>query len=273
MGEPLSPDRVFNFKMDEPKPQHVYDFFAPKTMPVYAGNLNNTNGWIETDVLLLGELGEMGEPLGAEIDEPLVDPVIDELVKPIVEVKEQMVALVMDIEEDVAMLFEVEDDSSDDYFEGHEGDEEVWEVDEEWLMEPVTPPSMPVMPPPSTYREGGSSTAAAEGHSLTLLALGVHVSPLVIEDLCTRVGNLEYGHGVLVKKFIMMQVMASQMVQVVSGLEQVGAHVKQGQQAVTQRDETIARLSHAYLDWIDASLMWRGDLRDLSSPVDVVALE
>ncbi|GJU96927.1 hypothetical protein Tco_1326198 [Tanacetum coccineum] len=80
------------------------------------------------------------------------------------------------------------------------------------------------MPPPSTYEVGGSSTAAAEGHSLTLLAPGVHVPPLVIEDLCTRMGNLEYGYGLLVRKVIM-----------VSDAE--------GQQAATQRDETIARLS------------------------------
>ncbi|GKE38657.1 hypothetical protein Tco_1462062 [Tanacetum coccineum] len=61
---------------------------------------------------------------------------------------------------------------------------------------------MPVMPPPSTYEVEGSSTAAAEGHSLILLAPGVLVPSLVIEDLCTRMGNLEYGHGQLMKKVI-----------------------------------------------------------------------
>nr|GEY24260.1 hypothetical protein [Tanacetum cinerariifolium] len=91
---------------------------------VMSGNPNNTNGWIEADVPLLGELGEMGEPLGAEVDEPLVDSVIDELAEPIVEVEEQMVTQVMDLEEDLAMLFGVEDDSSDDDFEGPEGNEE-----------------------------------------------------------------------------------------------------------------------------------------------------
>ncbi|GKG59150.1 hypothetical protein Tco_0602859, partial [Tanacetum coccineum] len=49
---------------------------------------------------------------------------------------------------------------------------------------------MPVMPSPSTYKVGGSSTVVVEGHSLTLLAPGVPVPPLVIEDLCTRMGNL-----------------------------------------------------------------------------------
>ncbi|GKA98152.1 hypothetical protein Tco_0826046 [Tanacetum coccineum] len=195
--------------MDEPEPQHAYDFFAPGPLP--------------------GELGEIGEPLRAEVDKPLVDPVIDELAEPIVEVEEQMVALVMDL----AMLFGVEDDSSDDDFEGPEGDEEVWEMNEEWLMAPVTPAPMSVMPLLSTYEVGGSSTVAAEGHSLTLLAHGVPVPPSVIEDLCTRMGNLEYGHEMLVKK-----VMTA-----VSRLEQVGTRMEQDQQATTHRDEVISRIS------------------------------
>nr|GEU90112.1 hypothetical protein [Tanacetum cinerariifolium] len=241
MGESLSPDRVFDFSMDEPEPQDAYDFFAPGLLPGY---------------------------VGAEVDEPMIGSMIDELAKQIVEAEEQMIALVMDMEEDLAVLFG-DDDYIDDDFEGPEGDEKVWEVNEEWLMAPVTPPLMLVMPPPSTYEVGGSSTAATKGHSLTLLEPGVSEPPSVIEDLCTRMGNLEHGHGLLVKKVIMVsdvevadsiaireigprvstmesqiQVMASQMVQVVSRLEQVGAHVKQGQQAATQRDETIAGLSN-----------------------------
>ncbi|GKD89014.1 hypothetical protein Tco_1364521 [Tanacetum coccineum] len=225
------------------------------------------NGWIEADVPLLGELGEMGEPLGAEVDEPLVDPVINELAEPMVEVEEQMVAPVIDMEEDLAMLFG-DDGFSDDSLDDDEDDEEVWEVDEEWLMAPVIPPPMPDMPPLSTYDVGGPFTAAAEGHSLTLLAHGVPMPPSVIEDLCTRMGNLEYGHGQLVKKVIIVrdaevadhiaigevghrvsavegqvQVMASQMVQAMGRLDQVGAQVEQGQQAATQRDEVISRLS------------------------------
>nr|GEW52389.1 hypothetical protein [Tanacetum cinerariifolium] len=144
-----------------------------------------------------------------------------------------MVALVMDLEEDLAMLFG-----------GPKGDEEVWKMEEEWLMAPVTPPSMLIMPSPITYKVGGSSTAAAEGHSLTLLAPEVLVPLSVIKDLCTRMGNLEYGRGLLVKKVMMMsdaevadsiaigeirsrvyaeeghvQVMAAQMVQAISRLE------------------------------------------------------
>ncbi|GKE62731.1 hypothetical protein Tco_1513098 [Tanacetum coccineum] len=112
-----------------------------------------------------------------------------------------MVALAMDMEGDLAVLFG-DNNFSDDGPNDDEDDEEVWEVNEEWLMAPVTPPSMPVMPPPSTYEVGGPSTVAAEGHSLTLLALGVHVPLSVIEHLCTRMGNLEYVHGQLVKKVI-----------------------------------------------------------------------
>ncbi|GKA51060.1 hypothetical protein Tco_0744256 [Tanacetum coccineum] len=57
MGEPLSPDPVFNFPMDEPHPAH--DFFAPTPLPKYAGNPNNNNGWLAADDYLLGELEAM----------------------------------------------------------------------------------------------------------------------------------------------------------------------------------------------------------------------
>ncbi|GKF85198.1 hypothetical protein Tco_0250096, partial [Tanacetum coccineum] len=68
----------------------------------------------------------MGKPLGAEADEPMGDPVVDEIAKPIVEMEEQMVTLVVDMEGDLAMLFG-DDDFSDDNFEVFEDDEEVWE--------------------------------------------------------------------------------------------------------------------------------------------------
>ncbi|GJW79355.1 hypothetical protein Tco_0141037 [Tanacetum coccineum] len=244
MGEPLSPDSVFDFPMDEPEPHPAYDFFAPGPLPSYTRNPDNANGWIEADVPLLGEMG-------AEADEPMVDPVIDELEEPIaalvvVEAEEQVIALVINVEEDLAMLFG-DDNFSDDDPEGFKDDEEVWEVNEEWLMAPVTPPPMPFMPSPSTYEVGGLSTDAAEGHSLVLLAPGALVPPSMIEDLCNRMGNLEHGHGLLVKKVIkvsdaevadgiaigeigcrvsvvegQMQVMTSQMVQAVGRLEHVG---------------------------------------------------
>ncbi|GKG58160.1 hypothetical protein Tco_0589771, partial [Tanacetum coccineum] len=68
----------------------------------------------------------------------------------------------INVEEDIGMLFGDNDFSNDDS-EGFEDDKEVWEVNEEWLMAPVTPPLMPVVPASSTYEVGGPSTAAAEG--------------------------------------------------------------------------------------------------------------
>nr|GEY23218.1 hypothetical protein [Tanacetum cinerariifolium] len=52
----------------------------------------------------------------------------------------------------------------------------------------------------STYEVGGSSTATIEGPSSPLLTPGLPVPPTVIEDLSTRLGNLEYKHGVLMRK-------------------------------------------------------------------------
>ncbi|GJV85539.1 hypothetical protein Tco_1525437 [Tanacetum coccineum] len=238
MGEPLSPDRMFDFPMDEPEPHPAYDFFAPEPLPGYAGNPNNNNGWIEADVPLLGELG-------AKADELMVVPLVDEIAEPMVEMEEQMIALVIDMEEDIAMLFG-DGDFSDDDFEGFKDEEEVWEVNEEWLMAPVTPPLMPAVPPPSTYKVGG---------------------------------NLKYGHGQLVKKVIQVsdsevadgitirkisprvsaiegqvQVMASQMVQAMDRLEQVGAQVEQGQHTATQSDEAIARLTQQCILRMDRRL-------------------
>ncbi|GJU74522.1 hypothetical protein Tco_1265927 [Tanacetum coccineum] len=149
---------------------------------------------IEADVPLLGELGDEG-------DKPMVGPVVDEIVEPIVKMEEQVITLVIDIKEDIAVLYG-DGNFSDDDSEGFEDEEEVWEVNEEWLMAPVTPPLMPVMPLPSTYEVGGPSTAAVEGQSFTLPAPGFLVPPSVIEDLRTRMVNLNYGHGQLVKKVI-----------------------------------------------------------------------
>nr|GEV76897.1 hypothetical protein [Tanacetum cinerariifolium] len=156
-------------------------------------------------------MGEIGEPLGAEVDEPIVDLVIDELVEPIVEVEEQMDAPVMHMMRDLAKLFGSvakqallfgDDDFSDDGPNDDEDDEEVCDVNKDWLVAPVTPSSMLVMSLPSTYEVGGPSTTAAEGHSLTMLAPGFPVRSSMIENLCTRMGNLEYGIGLLVKKVI-----------------------------------------------------------------------
>ncbi|GJS20396.1 hypothetical protein Tco_0449028 [Tanacetum coccineum] len=136
----------------------------------YAGNPNNNNGWLEADDYLLGELEAM-------VDELMVVPAIEEVAEPAVKAEEQMAAPDFD-------------------------EEEVWEVNEEWLIAPVTPPLMPAVQSPSVYEVGGPSTAAVEGPSFPLPAPGLPIPPSVIEDLSTRLGNLECGHGQLVKKFI-----------------------------------------------------------------------
>ncbi|GJZ32412.1 zinc finger, CCHC-type containing protein [Tanacetum coccineum] len=216
MGEPLSPDRVFDFPMDEPHP--TYDYFAPAPLPGYAGNLSNKNGWLVADDYLLRELEAM-------MDEQMVVPTVDEIVEqidvhaveevaePVVKAEEeqviapvadvvegQMDAPMMDMEEDLAVMFgddDFEDDASDGF-----GEDEV--------------------------------------------ALGLHVPPCMIKDLSTRLDNLEYGHGQLVQRVIQgsdveitasviigeigprvlvvegqMQVMASHMIQVVDKVERV----------------------------------------------------
>ncbi|GKA95927.1 hypothetical protein Tco_0818022 [Tanacetum coccineum] len=210
MGEPLSPDRVFDFPADEQSRIHVYDF-----------------------CMAFGQLPGMLAMVGS----------------------------------DIAMLFG-DDDFEDDDSEGFD-DEEVWEVNEEWLIAPVTPPPMPAVPPSSVYEVGGPSTADAEGQPFTLLAPGLLVPPSVIEDLSTCLGNLEYGHGQLVTKVIQVsdvevaagisireiglrvfaiegqvQVMASHMVHAADRFKQIGTQVEQGQQTVAQRDEAIAGLTH-----------------------------
>nr|GEY71887.1 hypothetical protein [Tanacetum cinerariifolium] len=119
----------------------------------------------------------------------MVGLLVNEIAELIAEAEEQMIALVIDMEEDIAMPFG-HDDFEDDDSEGIEDEEEVWEVE-------------------------GPSTTATEGQSNPLLAPGLPMPPLVIEDLSTRLGNLEYKHGKLVKKVI----------QVEDGLEQVGAQV------------------------------------------------
>nr|GEU50841.1 hypothetical protein [Tanacetum cinerariifolium] len=117
-----------------------------------------------------------------------------------------MAPLVMDMEEDLVALFGEDDDFEDDDFSDDDSEgveeEEVWEVNEEWLKAPVTPPSVLAVQPPSVYEVGGPSTVAAEGPSFPLPAPGLYVPSTVIEDLSTRLGNLEYGHGQLVKKVI-----------------------------------------------------------------------
>nr|GEZ69304.1 hypothetical protein [Tanacetum cinerariifolium] len=126
-----------------------------------------------------------------------------------------------------------------------------WDVEVEWLMAPVTPPRDTVTVS-STYEVGGQSTAAIEGPSFPLSAPGLPVPPTVIEDLGTRLGNLEYRHRVLTRKVEevsdaevadriaigeihprvatvreQVQVVETQTVQVVSRLEEIETRVRQ----------------------------------------------
>nr|GEV66876.1 putative reverse transcriptase domain-containing protein [Tanacetum cinerariifolium] len=105
-------------------------------------------------------LEEWDVPLGGEVDEPMVDLEFDEEV--------------MD-----------DDDECKD--------------DVKWLMAPVTPPRATVTVS-STYEVGGPSTAAIKEPSAPLPAPGLLVPPTTIEDLSTRLDNLEYRHGVLIRK-------------------------------------------------------------------------
>ncbi|GKC62289.1 hypothetical protein Tco_1094887 [Tanacetum coccineum] len=152
MGKPLSPDRVFDFPIDEPEPHPAYDFFAPGPLPGYAGNPNNNNnGWIKADEYLLGELEAMA-------DEPMIDPIIDEVAEPVAEAKvEQVIAPVVNMDEDIAMLFG-NDEFEDDASEGFDEDES-----------------------PSVYEVGGPSTVVAEGPSFPFPAPGLPVPSSVIE--------------------------------------------------------------------------------------------
>nr|GEX57659.1 hypothetical protein [Tanacetum cinerariifolium] len=102
---------------------------------------------------------EWDVPLGGEMDEQMVDPEVNEEV--------------MDVDN--------------------------LDVEDEWLMAPVTPPRA-TMTAWSTYEVGGPSTAPTEGPSFPLPVPGLPVPPTVIEDLSTRVGNLEYKHEVVRRK-------------------------------------------------------------------------
>ncbi|GKA44329.1 hypothetical protein Tco_0737053, partial [Tanacetum coccineum] len=214
MGEPLSPDRVFDFPMNEPHP--AYDFFTPALLPEYAGNPNNNNGWLAVDDYLLGELeamvdeqmvvyavDEIAEQIDVHVVEEVAEPVVEaeeeQVIAPVVDVVEgPMDATMIDMEEDLVVLFG-DDDFEDDTSYGF-GEEEAWEVNEDWLMAPTTPPPVLAVPPPSVYEVGGPSTAVAEGPSFPQVAPGLPVPPCMIEDLSTRLDNLEYRHGQLVQR-------------------------------------------------------------------------
>nr|GEZ35435.1 hypothetical protein [Tanacetum cinerariifolium] len=195
-------------------------------------------GVLQSDVPLQGELG-------AEADEPMVGLIVDEIVEPIVEMEEQLVKKVIQVSDvDVADGITIGEISPTILVV--EGQVQVMASK---MVQAVDRPEQV-----GTQVEQGPSTADAEGQSFTLPSPGFLVPPSVIEDLSTRMGNLEYGHGQLVKKVIQVsdvdvadgitigeisptisvvegqvQVMASKMVQATDRPEHVGTQVEQGQ--------------------------------------------
>ncbi|GJV59562.1 hypothetical protein Tco_1465662 [Tanacetum coccineum] len=105
---------------------------------------------------------------------------------------------------------------------------------------------MPAVPPPSVYEVEGPSTAAAEGQSFPLPASGLPVPLTEIDDLSTRLSNLEYGHGQLVKKVIQVsdaEVAAGITIgEIGPRVSAVEGQVKALQAAVQQRDSQIQQL-------------------------------
>nr|GEX17163.1 putative reverse transcriptase domain-containing protein [Tanacetum cinerariifolium] len=86
----------------------------------------------------------------------------------------------------------------EDAYDPNEMDDD-WEDDVKRLIAPVMPPRATVTVS-STYEVGGSFTAVIKGPSFPLPTHGLHVPPIVIKDLSTRLGNLKYRHGVLMRK-------------------------------------------------------------------------
>ncbi|GJZ23336.1 hypothetical protein Tco_0560795 [Tanacetum coccineum] len=68
MGEPLSPDRLFDFPMDEPHP--AYDFFA------HAPLLGYVVGEI-AEQMVMPAVEEVAEPVVKAEEEQMIAPVID----------------------------------------------------------------------------------------------------------------------------------------------------------------------------------------------------
>nr|GFB73261.1 hypothetical protein [Tanacetum cinerariifolium] len=135
---------------------------------------------------------EWDVPLGGEMDEPMENPRFDE-------------------EEEL-------DEFMDD-------DMDVLDEDEEWLMAPVTPPRATVTVL-STYDVGGPSTATMsnlEYRHREFVKKMVKVSDAEVADSIT-IGEIHPRVDTVEEQ---VQVMASQAMQVVSGLEEIENRVQQ----------------------------------------------
>nr|GFA28239.1 hypothetical protein [Tanacetum cinerariifolium] len=148
----------------------------------------------------------------------MVGPLVGEIVEPIVEAEEQVLAPMVDMDEDIAMIFGDDDFEYDDW-EGFE-QEEVWEVKDEWLMALVTPHLMPALPPLSVYEVGGPSTVAEE-QCFPLPSSGLLVKKII------QVSGAEVAAGITIREigpriFVVkrqVRVMISQMVHAADRLE------------------------------------------------------
>nr|GEX87326.1 hypothetical protein [Tanacetum cinerariifolium] len=221
IGEPLSPDRVFDFPKNELEPHLAYDFFAPAPLPGYAGNPNKNNGWLAVDDYLLGELEAMvGEqmvvPAIEEVAEPVAEAEEEQVIAPVADMEEgQKDVLMIDMKEDLSVLFGEDDDFENDS-EGVD-EEEAWEVNEEWLMAHVTPPLVTAVQPLSVYERVNQVSDAKVAAGVTIGELGPRIY--------ATEGQV-------------------QMVLTADIWEQVRAQVEQGQQTTTQSDGTITELTH-----------------------------
>ncbi|GJS55018.1 hypothetical protein Tco_0628380 [Tanacetum coccineum] len=99
------------------------------------------------------------------------------------------------IEWDIPLGGEIDEPMVDSEFD--KMDDDVWDQDDEWLMALVMPPGATVTVS-STYEVGGPSTAMPVGHPLAVMSPGAATQ--VIDDLCIQMDNLEYRHGVLMRK-------------------------------------------------------------------------
>ncbi|GJZ74490.1 hypothetical protein Tco_0638955 [Tanacetum coccineum] len=178
----------------------------------------------------------MGQNADIKDGVSMIIPAIEEIAKPVAVAEEehvialvvdvaegQMDAPMMDIEEDLAVIFgdeDFEDDTSDE-----DSEEEVWAMNKDWLMALTTPPPVLAVPSLSVYEVGGPSTMVAEGPSFPHVALRLLVSyakvaaGVTIEEIGSRVYAIE-GQ---------VQVIVSQMVQTTDRMEQIDAQVELGQ--------------------------------------------
>nr|GFA37852.1 hypothetical protein [Tanacetum cinerariifolium] len=157
MGEPLSPDHVFDFPKDELKPHPAYDFFAFAPLPGYDGNPNNNNGWLEANDYLLRELEAMVNeqmivPTIEEVAEPVVEAEEERVIAPVVDMEERRMDVPMiDMEEDLAVLLD-DDDFEDDASDGFGEEERINQVSDAEVATGVT------------IGEFGPRIYAVEGH-------------------------------------------------------------------------------------------------------------